>query len=67
MESILINRIKEIHDELLEQLPAQKIGWELSRSSEKEILIIGTDRDAFIRTIAVKTYSLVKTYLAVRE
>jgi hypothetical protein len=67
IKSVLINRVKEIHDELLKQLSVEKMNRELPRSSEKEIPIISINRDAFIRTIAVKAYSLIKAYLTVRE
>jgi hypothetical protein len=40
---------------------------ELSRSGEKEISIIDINRDAFIRTIVIKTYFLIKTYLIIGE
>jgi hypothetical protein len=57
IKAVLVNRAKDINNELLKKLTIIKKSKELIKPSKEKITIIGANRDFFIRTIVVKTHT----------
>jgi hypothetical protein len=67
IKAVLVNKAKDINNELLKKLTIIKKSKELIKPSKKKITIIGVNRDFFIGTIMVKTHIKVSGGFSVRE
>jgi hypothetical protein len=67
IKAVLVDRAKDINNELLKKLTTIKKSKELIKPSKEKITIIGVNRDFFIGTVVVKTHTEVSGGFSIRE